>query len=98
MVGELLMEGVSLFIALADNGGRRLIVDRRQFSYTDHIPDRRFSNERRINKDRRNKVEQRSGKDRRNGKPVEIRFSDTRTNKDRRCGSERRAASLAAFD
>jgi len=36
-----------------DNGGRRSEYDRRQFSYTSYIPERRNSNERRAGTDRR---------------------------------------------
>jgi len=36
-----------------DNGGRRLGIDRRQFSYTMHIPERRSGKERRSGFDRR---------------------------------------------
>ena len=38
---------------LLDNGGRRLVVGRRQFSYTLHIPERRSGKERRSGLDRR---------------------------------------------
>lgn len=38
---------------LLDNGGRRLGVDRRQFSYTLHIPEHRSGKERRSGLDRR---------------------------------------------
>ena len=38
---------------LPDNGGRRSGVDRRQLSYTQHIPERRSGNERRSGLDRR---------------------------------------------
>jgi len=40
-------------LTLLDNGGRRLVVDRRQFSYTLHIPERRSGKERRSGLDRR---------------------------------------------
>ena len=43
-----------------DNGGRRSGIDRRYFSYSNHIPERRQGLERRAKTDRR------SGKDRRN--------------------------------
>ena len=36
-----------------DNGGRRSGIDRRQFSYSDHIPERRMNQDRRNGKDRR---------------------------------------------
>ena len=38
---------------LPDNGGRRLGIDRRQFSYDFHIPERRLGKERRNGDDRR---------------------------------------------
>lgn len=37
----------------ADNGGRRKNVDRRQYHYTVHIPERRHGTERRTGFDRR---------------------------------------------
>ena len=40
-------------LKLSDNGGRRLGVDRRQFSYDFHIPERRSGKERRSELDRR---------------------------------------------
>ena len=38
---------------LPDNGGRRSGIDRRQLSYTAHIPERRSGKERRSGLDRR---------------------------------------------
>jgi hypothetical protein len=38
---------------LPDNGGRRSGIDRRQFSYTAHIPELRSGKERRSGVDRR---------------------------------------------
>ncbi len=40
-------------INIADNGGRRKNNDRRQFSYTCHIPERRSGGDRRAGEDRR---------------------------------------------
>ncbi len=40
-------------INIADNGGRRKNNDRRQFSYTCHIPERRSGTDRRAGDDRR---------------------------------------------
>ncbi len=40
-------------INIADNGGRRKNNDRRQFSYTCHIPERRSGSDRRAGEDRR---------------------------------------------
>ena len=64
---------------LRDNGGRRSGVDRRQFLYTDHIP------ERRVGEDRRSRVDRRCGEDRRNG-------NDQTVEMNRRSGPDRRAA------
>ena len=55
----------------ADNGGRRSGIDRRQFSYTAHIPERRYGEDRRSGIERRKvcggeiTVNHRSIKDRR---------------------------------
>jgi len=38
---------------LTDNNDRRLGIDRRQFSYYEHIPERRSGKERRNGNDRR---------------------------------------------
>ena len=38
---------------LPDNGGRRSVIERRQFSYSGHIPERRSGKERRSGNDRR---------------------------------------------
>lgn len=46
-------------LALLDNGGRRSGVERRSFSYSGHIPERRSG------KDRRSGLDRRSGRDRR---------------------------------
>ncbi len=46
---------------IRDNGGRRLGIDRRQFSYDLHIPERRSSEERRSGLDRRQKPRIRKG-------------------------------------
>jgi len=40
---------------LSDKGGRRTGIDRRRYSYTVHIPERRYSEGRRQNPDRRGK-------------------------------------------
>jgi len=39
-----------------DNGGRRKDSDRRQFTYTFHIPERRSGVDRRTGKDRRESI------------------------------------------
>lgn len=43
-------------IQLNDNGGRRLGVDRRQYSYYFHIPERRSGKDRRSGLDRRQEI------------------------------------------
>jgi len=65
------------FSCMIDHLGRRLGIDRRVFSYSLHIPERRSGQDRRSGKDRRSnqdrrtimdptiRVEQRSGRDRR---------------------------------
>ena len=40
-------------IQIDDNGGRRMSLDRRQFEYSHHIPERRVGTERRSGMDRR---------------------------------------------
>ena len=59
------MNVTAMAIALIDNGGRRLGDDRRQFSYTNHIPDRRLGEDRRTGLDRRSRLDLREEKDRR---------------------------------
>ena len=44
-----------------DNSGRRSSIERRQFTYTLHIPERRTAPERRFEKDRRNFGQQSQG-------------------------------------
>ena len=48
-----------------DNGGRRSGIDRRHFSYSTHIPERRERPERRSGLDRRICADRRSGIERR---------------------------------
>ncbi|MCK5506356.1 MAG: hypothetical protein KAJ10_14425 [Thermodesulfovibrionia bacterium] len=90
-----------MIIALVDNGGRRLGIDRRQFSYTSHIPNRRLDEDRRIETDRRRDVDRRSGVARRIGKVIFKKIikpgNDLRERKDRRNELERRAAYAAAL-
>jgi hypothetical protein len=47
---------VSSITELKDNGGRRLGIERRRFSYTHYIPERRFGNDRRSGRDRRSSI------------------------------------------
>ena len=52
---------------LRDNGGRRTRIERRRFSYAQHIPERRAGEDRRLSTDRRCGDERRGEKDRRRG-------------------------------
>lgn len=45
---------------------RRIPIDRRQYSYTKHLPERRDANRRKGEENRRNGQDRRSGDDRRN--------------------------------
>jgi hypothetical protein len=71
----------SIILELRDYGGRRSGIDRRYFSYSDHIP------ERRLDTDRRSKDERRTGSDRRH---PEVQFIDTTDEK--RASVDRRSA------
>jgi hypothetical protein len=50
---------------LSDHGGRRIGLERRRFSYAEHIPERRCGEDRRSGIDRRTGVDRRNGMDRR---------------------------------
>ncbi len=64
--GHVMPSDVNLASEIRDNGGRRADIDRRQFSYDGHIPERRQRSGRRIDPDRRGGIERRCGTDRRN--------------------------------
>ena len=86
------MNITAMAIALIDNGGRRLGIDRRQFLYTNHIPDRRLDEDRRAGRDRRKNI------DRRSGKVVLINSKrDLREGEDRRSSPDRRSTFSAAL-
>ncbi|UCD88523.1 MAG: hypothetical protein JSW04_08595 [Desulfobacterales bacterium] len=92
--------GISaMTLALIDNGGRRLGIDRRQYSYTDHIPNSRSTEDRRSGIDRRYGSERRNGEDRRSDeivlKKIKRPSNDMRRGVDRRVDSDRRAALTA---
>jgi len=50
---------------ILDNGGRRFDLERRRFSYTNYLPERRYGKDRRIGVDRRKGCAQREGVERR---------------------------------
>ena len=92
------MNTASFATTLIDNGGRRLGIDRRQFSYTDYIPEGRTDNDRRSGIERRSGLDLRCGKDRRSDEVTKMKIGkDIRKGKDRRNGLERRAAFAAAL-
>jgi hypothetical protein len=75
------MNTAKIIWELRDNGGRRSGIDRRYFSYSDHIPERRNEKERRALEDRR------AGVDRRNVGGVMNLVEE-----EQRMGADRRAA------
>ena len=92
------MNIMAMAIALIDNGGRRLGVDRRQFSYTDYIPDKRLDDDRRTVFDRRSVLHRRDEIDRRRDKVIILKNGkDLREGRDRRSSIERRATFAAAL-
>lgn len=85
------MNITAMAIALIDNGGRRLGIDRRQFLYTNHIPDRRLDEDRRTGRDRREILDRRSGE-----VAIIKNRKDLREGKDRRSSPDRRSSFSAA--
>jgi hypothetical protein len=81
-------------LELIDNGGRRIGVKRREFSYTNHLPNGRTKKERRNGVDRRSGFERRKDKDRRSGKSIFKKIqrseNDLREGIERRSGLDRR--------
>ena len=63
--GHVMPSDVYLATEIRDNGGRRAEIDRRQFSYDGHIPERRQRSGRGGGLDRRSGIERRCGRDRR---------------------------------
>ena len=95
------MSIASAVAAIIDYGGRRSGIDRRQFSYTEHIPARRSNDDRRGSSDRRSKLDRRNGLDRRTIEgSMKIIKIDGRNNKDRRCFIERRTsfATISSYE
>ena len=79
---------------LKDNGGRRIGVKRREFSYTNHLPNGRSEKDRRSGADRRSGLERRQGTDRRSDevifKKIQRPENDLREGIARRSGLDRR--------
>ncbi len=86
---------------LIDNGGRRIGVKRREFSYAKHVPNGRSKRDRRSGVDRRSGLERRKDKDRRSGmiilKKIQRPENDLREGIERRSGLDRRIAFTRAL-
>lgn len=86
---------------LTDNGGRRLGIDNRKFSYTNHLPNKRKQEDRRSGIDWRCGLDRRQNTDRRSGKVIFKKIlrpeNELREGIDRRSGVERRAAFAKAL-
>jgi len=86
---------------LIDNGGRRIGLKRREFSYTNHLPNGRSEKDRRSGVDRRSGLERRKDKDRRSGKIIVKKIqrpeNDLREGIDRRSGLDRRRSFTRAL-
>jgi hypothetical protein len=82
-------------LGLIDTGGRRTGIDRRDFSYTNYLPNRRGEENRRSGVDRRSGLERRNDSDRRIGKTILKKIqrleNDLREGADRRRDLDRRA-------
>ena len=76
--GHVMPSNVNLASEIRDNGGRRAEIDRRQFSYDGHIPERRQRSGRRIDPDRRCGTDRRNDGERRN---VTLKGKDQRRGK-----------------
>jgi len=87
----LIMRDVYLSYTLSDHGGRRIGLERRRFSYSEHIPERRCGEDRRSGIDRRTGVDRRNGMDRRACvERRETERGDRRATPTRRVAQERR--------
>jgi hypothetical protein len=87
------METSHIVFNLRDNGGRRLGVDRRRFSYADHVPERRLGEERRSGQDRRGEAERRTESGRRAGNQLDS-LGDRQGRVDSRSTVERRESMI----
>jgi hypothetical protein len=88
------MSIATVLLELMDNGGRRLITNRRHFSYTKHIPDRRTGEDRRTGIQLRCGLCRRNDADQRSGemifKKIQRPENDLREGIDRRSSLDRR--------
>jgi hypothetical protein len=94
------VNNVDVVFNFRDNGGRRVGIERRQFSYASHIPERRYSEGRRSCVERRMIIDRRENEDRRESlnrrsnhdQPlIDLRnYKDRRGSVNRRRGIDRR--------
>jgi hypothetical protein len=88
-------------LGLIDTGGRRIGIDRRDFSYTNYLPNRRVEEDRRRGVDRRTGLERRNDSDRRTGKAIFKKIqrpeNDLREKMERRSAPDRRATFTIAL-
>jgi len=88
-------------MVLKDNGGRRLGIESREFSYTNHVPNKRTQEDRRSGIDRRCGLERRQGTDRRSSEVILKKIlrpkNELRKGIGRRSGIERRLAFAKAL-
>lgn len=88
-------------LGLIDTGGRRTGIDRRDFSYTNYLPNRRVEEDRRRGVDRRSGLERRNDSGRRRGKAflkkIQRPENDLREWTNRRSGLNRRATFARAL-
>ena len=86
---------------LIDNGGRRIDVKRREFLYTNHLPNGRSEKDRRSGVDRRSGLERRKDRDRRSGmvifKKIQRPENDLREGIKRRSDLDRRRSFTGAL-
>ena len=81
---------------LVDNGGRRYGIERRHFSYSGHVPERRCGEDRRKTQDRRNAIDRREDNDRRGrrvaraGQAQVVSLEYIRNGGERRLSADRR--------
>ena len=95
------MSIINIASGLIDNGGRRIAVKRREFLYTNHLPNGRSEKDRRSGVDRRSGLERRKDRDRRSGmiifKKIQRSENDLREGIERRSGLDRRIAFTKAL-
>jgi hypothetical protein len=86
---------------LIDNGGRRIGLKRREFSYANHLPNGRSKKDRRSGVDRRSGLERRKDRDRRSGmiifKKIQRPDNDLREGIKRRSDLDRRISFTGAL-